>query len=75
VLRALRGVKAAELEQALLLLPFGDALRLLRYLLVWLRRGVQVSRSALPLEVPLGSSSVSLEISPSRIVSCVDVYP
>ena len=37
-----RAVKSAELEQALLLLPFTDALRLLGYLVSWLRKGAQV---------------------------------
>eukprot|EP00887_Chlorella_sp_A99_P006380 scaffold3.g6380.t1 len=45
VLRAVGAVRPAELEQALLLLPFTgerDALRLLRYLLAWLAKGGQV---------------------------------
>lgn len=44
VLAALAGVRAAELEQALLLLPYTDALRLLSFLCHWLRRGLQVWR-------------------------------
>lgn len=42
VLRAVGAVRAADLEQALLLLPFTDALRLLGYLVGWLRQGAQV---------------------------------
>ncbi|KAK9845965.1 hypothetical protein WJX81_007060 [Elliptochloris bilobata] len=42
VLKALAGVRANELEQALLLLPYTDALRLLTYLCHWLRAGLQV---------------------------------
>ncbi|KAK9805414.1 hypothetical protein WJX73_002742 [Symbiochloris irregularis] len=42
VLRALKRVKAAELEQALLMLPFADALNLLTYLPSWLAHGSQV---------------------------------
>ncbi len=42
VLKALAGVRANELEQALLLLPYTDALRLLTFLCHWLRRGLQV---------------------------------
>lgn len=39
VLAAVARVRGAELEQALLLLPFADALRLLHYVLGWLRAG------------------------------------
>ncbi|KAL4429403.1 hypothetical protein ABPG77_005177 [Micractinium sp. CCAP 211/92] len=42
VLRVVARVRSAELEQALLLLPFTDALRLMRYLVSWLRQGGQV---------------------------------
>lgn len=42
VLRVVARVRSAELEQALLLLPFTDALRLMRYLVAWLRQGAQV---------------------------------
>ncbi len=42
MLRALGSVRAGDLEQALLVLPFSDALRLLGYLAAWLRRGTQV---------------------------------
>lgn len=42
VLRAVGSVRSAELEQALLLLPFTDALRLLGYLVTWLQKGSQV---------------------------------
>ena len=41
MLKALAGVRANELEQALLLLPYTDALRLLTYLCHWLRKGLQ----------------------------------
>lgn len=39
VLKALMQVRSTELEQALLLVPFTDALRLLGYLSVWLEEG------------------------------------
>lgn len=42
VLRAVSQVRGAELEQALLMVPFTDALRLLGYLSSWLRRGGRV---------------------------------
>lgn len=42
MLRVVARVRSAELEQALLLLPFTDALRLMRYLVSWLRQGGQV---------------------------------
>lgn len=42
VLRSVSQVRGSELEQAMLLVPFTDALRLLRYLAGWLRRGVKV---------------------------------
>ena len=42
VLRSVGQVKAADLEQALLLLPFTYALDLLNYLCYWLERGIQV---------------------------------
>ena len=42
MLRQVAAVRAADLEQALLLLPFTDALRLLGYLVDWLRAGAQV---------------------------------
>jgi len=42
VLQAVRGVRAAELEQTLLVLPFPDALRLLSYLERWLTAGEAV---------------------------------
>ncbi len=39
VLKVVSGVRASELEQAVMLLPFADALRLLGYLLRWLEAG------------------------------------
>jgi U3 small nucleolar RNA-associated protein 12 len=42
VLRVVARVRSSELEQALLLLPFTDALRLMGYLVAWLRQGSQV---------------------------------
>eukprot|EP00878_Enallax_costatus_P043401 GHUV01051372.1.p1 GENE.GHUV01051372.1~~GHUV01051372.1.p1 ORF type:complete len:136 (+),score=73.92 GHUV01051372.1:83-490(+) len=42
VLRSVSSVRANDLEQALLLLPFGDALRLLQWICGWLRQGSQV---------------------------------
>lgn len=43
VLRSVQQVRANDLEQCLLLLPFTDALRLLTYLPQWLEGGNQVS--------------------------------
>jgi U3 small nucleolar RNA-associated protein 12 len=42
VLRCLGNVRANDLEQALLLLPFTDAVRLMRYLAGWLEEEAQV---------------------------------
>lgn len=42
VLRAVGGVRANDLEQALLLLPFADALKLLEWVAAWLAQGNQV---------------------------------
>jgi U3 small nucleolar RNA-associated protein 12 len=42
VLRSLSTVRANDLEQALLLLPFGEALRLLQWVAAWLAQGSQV---------------------------------
>ncbi|CAG9463819.1 unnamed protein product [Pedinophyceae sp. YPF-701] len=46
VLRALRSVRTADLQQALLVLPFPDCLRLLRYLEGFLDESSQVELSA-----------------------------
>ena len=43
VLGALEKVRPAEMEQALLLLPFSYALDLLGYLCYWLEKGLKVS--------------------------------
>lgn len=42
VLETVRRVRPGDLEQALLVLPFSDALRLLQYLCSWLAAGTQV---------------------------------
>ena len=42
VLRSVNNVRGSDLEQAILLVPFTDALRLLSYLAGWLRRGIKV---------------------------------
>lgn len=42
VLAALEKVRPAEMEQALLLLPFNYALNLLEYLCYWLEKGLKV---------------------------------
>lgn len=42
VLRSVSSVRANDLEQALLLLPFNDALRLLQWVSGWLAQGAQV---------------------------------
>ena len=59
VLRAVSGVRAADVEQALLMLPFSDALRLLRYLSHWLRRGMQVGSGAAFLSAGITSDENS----------------
>ena len=43
VLRVVGSVRANDLEQALLMVPFTDALALLQYLPLWLKEGIQVS--------------------------------
>ena len=42
MLKQLGSVRAGDLEQALLILPFSDALRLLQYFCTWLERGAEV---------------------------------
>lgn len=42
MLKQVASVRAGDLEQALLILPFSDALRLLAYFCTWLERGAQV---------------------------------
>ena len=42
VLRCVSGVRSSDLEQALLLLPFADAVRLMAYITGWLERGAHV---------------------------------
>lgn len=42
VLSVVAGIRASDLEQALLLLPFNDALTILDYLVEWLEQGSQV---------------------------------
>jgi len=42
VLRSVTQVRSSELEQALLMVPFTDSLRLLGYLSIWLERGSKV---------------------------------
>ena len=51
VLRALGGVRTADLEHALLLLPFASALQLLAYLPEWLQRGETRSELACTVAV------------------------
>jgi U3 small nucleolar RNA-associated protein 12 len=58
VLKVLAGVRSAELEQALLALPFTDALKLLAYLAAWLKQ-VSDGRGGpgpLPASLPPGCS-------------------
>lgn len=42
MLKQLASVRASDLEQALLILPFSDALRLLSYFCTWLERSAEV---------------------------------
>ena len=65
VLRALQKVRAAELEQALLMLPFADALRLLAYLPPWLAHGSQVGRCS-----SVARAVAALSVCPS----CLSVF-
>jgi U3 small nucleolar RNA-associated protein 12 len=43
VLKSVTAVRANDLEQALLLLPFNDALRLMQRVSGWLKQGSQVN--------------------------------
>lgn len=43
VLKSISDVRASDVEQALLLLPFTDALRLLSFLPIWLSKRTNVS--------------------------------
>ena len=45
MLKQLASVRASDLEQALLILPFSDALRLLSYFCTWLQRSAEVTPS------------------------------
>lgn len=60
MLAAVGRVRAGDLEQALLVLPFSDALRLLHYLCSWLARGSRVRCLSctviLPLFLSLGNT-------------------
>ena len=49
MLKQLGSVRAGDLEQALLILPFSDALRLLQYFCAWLERGTEVGACTGPL--------------------------
>jgi hypothetical protein len=54
VLRSVGTVRANDLEQALLLLPFADALKLLEWVSAWLAQGNQVCGCGLWWAVVLG---------------------
>lgn len=51
VLTALEKVRPAEMEQALLLLPFSYALDLVGYLCLWLEKGLKVCLPLINLRV------------------------
>ena len=58
MLKQLGSVRAGDLEQALLILPFSDALRLLHYFCAWLERGAEVGSlhrpsAPSPIKAPL----------------------
>ncbi len=44
MLKQLASVRAGDLEQSLLILPFSDALRLLAFFCTWLEQGAEVKR-------------------------------
>ena len=44
MLKQLASVRAGDLEQSLLILPFSDALRLLAFFCTWLEQGAEVRR-------------------------------
>ena len=52
MLKQLASVRASDLEQALLILPFSDALRLLSYFCTWLKRGAEVGLLATSHSLP-----------------------
>jgi len=62
VLRCLGNVRANDLEQALLLLPFTDAVRLMRYLAGWLEEEAQV-------ELCCSAASLLLRLHHSQLVA------
>ena len=74
VLRALQRVRAAELEQALLMLPFNDALRLLGYLPSWLSTASQVPVrpfQAIPVGDEATSAGTVLEKTACAFLQCI----
>lgn len=68
VLRSVSSVRANDLEQALLLLPFRDALRLLQWVAGWLAQGSQVGADLNCLPAAKTSSCQACAAAPS---SCV----
>lgn len=74
VLRALSTVRANDLEQALLLLPFGDALRLLRWAAAWLARGAQVELSCRVATLLLRLHHAQLTATPSARRTLVELH-
>ncbi len=79
MLKQLASVRASDLEQALLILPFSDALRLLSYFCTWLERGAEVSCHLLcppctshgPWFPPKGKPAEQ----PPRLTSCLVPVP
>ena len=77
MLKQLASVRAGDLEQSLLILPFSDALRLLAFFCTWLEQGAEVRDCSCPIfclmsclgVVPasaVGCASVRLACSPPR---------
>eukprot|EP00882_Tetradesmus_deserticola_P029909 GHRQ01033543.1.p2 GENE.GHRQ01033543.1~~GHRQ01033543.1.p2 ORF type:complete len:149 (+),score=67.22 GHRQ01033543.1:491-937(+) len=74
VLRSVAAVRANDLEQALLLLPFNDALRLLQWVSGWLAQGSQVELSCRVATLLLRLHHSQLTATPSARQTLVDLH-
>ncbi|KAF8065837.1 wdr3 [Scenedesmus sp. PABB004] len=74
VLRAVSGVRANDLEQALLLLPFNDALRLLAWVSGWLAKGAQVELSCRVATLLLRLHHAQLTTTPAARATLVGLH-
>jgi hypothetical protein len=70
VLRTVSSVRANDLEQALLLLPFADALKLLQWAAAWLAQGNQVGVGGMAQPLPWPWSCTQLCIVFATRLSC-----